>query len=110
MSRGRRTLGQKPDPGDSGRGMRLTGKPFPVARTSGVSEPTAGIPKCAMPERVAKPWAGSEDLARVHDVVGVEGGLDGAHHRECLAMLDLQELLLAEAHAMLAAGGAAEGQ
>src|SRR4051794_25910407 len=52
-----------------------------------------------------------EHLAGVEDALRVEAGLDAAHHRQRLgAMLGLEELALAEAHAMLARAGAAERQ
>src|SRR5262249_30931797 len=52
----------------------------------------------------------ADDLARVHDVVGVERLLDGAHQRHRLAVLLVEELDLAQAHTVLAGAGAAERQ
>src|SRR5262249_53530825 len=51
-----------------------------------------------------------EDLARVHDVVGIERELQLPHHRDAVAMLGRKEIQLAVADPVLAGAGAAEAQ
>src|SRR6266702_6428866 len=76
----------------SARRARLEGRTLFVQCTGGESPPPSH----------------AHDLARVHDVVGVERLLDEAHDAERLAVLRLEEIDLAVADAVLAGAGAFE--
>src|SRR3546814_20373172 len=52
----------------------------------------------------------SSDLARVHDVVGIQRLLHLPHHRKGIAVLGPEEAHLAGADAVLAGAGAAHGK
>src|SRR5579883_1583896 len=52
---------------------------------------------CARRRGTAGGMSDPDDLPRIHDVVGIEGALQGAHDRERLAVLGFEELDLAVA-------------
>src|SRR5260370_42514454 len=81
--------------------------PVPTARSAGVGVPRAGRKAGCRP---AIPVASeNENLSRVHDVVGVDRTLDGAHQVERRSELVLEIGHLALADAVLAGTGAVHG-
>src|SRR6185437_11446174 len=88
------------------------------SQTLALPSPASSRQSFALPDATAGTYGSREsgrgshphDLARVHDVVGVEGLLDQAHDAERFAVLGLQEVDLAIADAVLAGAGALHGE